>query len=1131
MRPICRVLLAACVLVWLAACGGGGSSPSDDVAAGEVGEAGGDGLAEVGFQEKQDDQALEVPDVLPDGLLEVPEFQGENTDDVPGDLPPEATWCAEPTGFGCDCETPADCQSGYCINTAQGKKCTELCVTSCPEGFLCQNVSAAGTDPVYICVAPYLELCKPCDGDGDCSDFAGSANRCVSYGAEGGFCGTPCTTGGACPEGYLCSDVQTVAGKDVEQCIPSGGVCECSAYFVQQGFSTACSLTTPEGTCKGRRACTAEGLGDCDAPVAAAETCDLIDNDCDGATDEGLTDVADSDCKQVGVCTQGVSAACVNGGWICIYDGVAGYEGAEVSCDSLDNDCDGAADNGLEAVPAAQTGCNLKGACAQLGPVACVDGTWACSYTGLPGYEAGDETRCDGLDNDCDGTADEGLSGLPATGFECPGSVGVCAGAITKSCTGGEWACNAPGALNGYEPVEKTCDNLDNDCDGDVDEGLTDVAASTCRKVGACTSGVQALCQVGNWTCDYSGVAGFEYDELTCDGLDNDCDGQVDEALVEPVDSGCKHAGLCQQGASAACLGGHWVCSYAEVAGYESVEKSCDAQDNDCDGLVDEGLTDVAASTCLKVGVCTSGVAATCVLGAWSCDYSGVDGFESAEVTCDGLDNDCDGQVDEGTSGGQCVNSNDFGSCPGVYSCEQGALKCQGPQPVAEKCDGVDNDCDAAVDEGYADNDLDGLADCVDPDDDNDGVPDDGDLSGVAGDHSCKAGATTGCDDNCRIAFNTDQADQDGDGKGDACEDDLDGDGDPDNSDCAPADPLIQHGAVEECDGIDNDCDSVTDEPGAQGCAPYYYDEDQDQYGLLLNVKCLCAPDAPWNATQVGDCDDLAPAVHPNAIEECNGVDDNCNSLTDEGFADFDNDGVRDCVDPDDDNDGDPDLTDCQPLVAAIHHGAAEVCDGLDNNCVGGVDEGFLDTDSDGQADCADEDDDGDGDPDTADCAKLDPSIYHGAPEPCDGIDNNCNVLVDEGEGGANCSTYYHDRDQDSYGDPNDTRCLCQPAPLIKYTADQAGDCCDTDPNAHPGQTAYFTVARNLCGGYDYSCASGEEKQYTQSGSCGGINCGVSQGWDGGAPACGVSASWITGCSGALWFCSKSTTSVTQACR
>ncbi|MBO86424.1 MAG: hypothetical protein CL927_13790, partial [Deltaproteobacteria bacterium] len=152
-----------------------------------------------------------------------------------------------------------------------------------------------------------------------------------------------------------------------------------------------------------------------------------------------------------------------------------------------------------------------------------------------------------------------------------------------------------------------------------------------------------------------------------------------------------------------------------------------------------------------------------------------------------------------------------------------------------------------------------------------------------------------------------------------------------------------------------------------------------------------------WSVA-LGDCDDANDDVHPDAIEECNGLDDNCNDVVDEGFGDSDGDGQADCED-------------------------AEECDGVDNDGDGEVDEGFPDEDNDGIADClgreecdgidndgdgeVDEDFDYDGDGYTecgsettpADCDDSDPDVYPGAEE-IDGdlVDNDCDSLVDEGD-------------------------------------------------------------------------------------------------------------------------------------
>jgi hypothetical protein len=86
----------------------------------------------------------------------------------------------------------------------------------------------------------------------------------------------------------------------------------------------------------------------------------------------------------------------------------------------------------------------------------------------------------------------------------------------------------------------------------------------------------------------------------------------------------------------------------------------------------------------------------------------------------------------------------------------------------------------------------------------------------------------------------------------------------------------------ESCNGLDDNCDGITDPEGAAGCRTYYRDEDRDGHGRATGARCLCASETPWDAILGGDCDDDDPEVNPRAIENCsNGKDDDCDGLTD----------------------------------------------------------------------------------------------------------------------------------------------------------------------------------------------------------------------------------------------------------
>ena len=433
-----------------------------------------------------------------------------------------------------------------------------------------------------------------------------------------------------------------------------------------------------------------------------------------------------------------------------------------------------------------------------------------------------------------------------------------------------------------------------------------------------------------------------------------------------------------------------------------------------------------------------------------------------------------------------CEAENEFGTCPGVMTCDgkAGWSDCSASEPTPEACDGIDNDCDGAVDNGFADTDKDLIADCIDEDDDGDEFPD--------------------VEDNCPTIFNKSQIDLDDDGLGNECDEDDDGDGDPDETDCAPLESYAHHNAVEECDGMDNNCNNQVDEGFA----------DFDKDGM---ANCVDPDDDNDGDEDQTDCMPLNANVYNGASEACDGLDNDCNGKTDEGFKDFDGDGIADCVDVDSDEDGDPDLQDCAPFNPAIFSDAEEVCDGTDNNCNNQVDEGWPDSDQDGLANCVDPDDDNDGDEDVTDCAPLDPNLYNGAIEKCDAIDNNCNNKVDEGfpnfdgdgeadcidfdddndndpdvmdcnpmnaqihhfaaevcdgldndcnnqvdePGAQGCSIFHKDKDDDGWG--MDTKFMCICGPESDFTASQGGDCDDSTWSINPNGT-------EICNNQDDDC-------------------------------------------------------------
>jgi Putative metal-binding motif/CARDB len=643
---------------------------------------------------------------------------------------------------------------------------------------------------------------------------------------------------------------------------------------------------------------------DCDDATAtiypgALEVCDQIDNNCDGNVDEGLTSLWFADGDEDGYGDPNIFRdTCVApDGYVadntdCDDSSARAYPGNIEICDQLDNNCDGQVDEGVSTIwyadfdedgygspTLSQSSCTPPAGYVQ--DASDCDDLLATAYPGAPEV-------CNGVDDDCDGTVDENdavdvsrwyVDGDQDGYGDSNSSIDACTAPLGYAAAGGD-CDDAVAAVN--PGATEICDGLDNDCDGSIDVNAVDASTwyvdldgdnhgSLVATTLSCTrpSGYSATAD----DCNDATVLAYPGATEVCDYLDNDCDGTVDvnaaDAQTWFVDTDADGYGengtgalYCQ--APYGYAANNLDCDDADGNVHPSAPEYCDGIDQDCDGVADDSAVDASrwyldadgdnfGDPSIYAYSCSE--PAGYVPNALDCDDAASGIYPTADEYCDGVDEDCDGTIDENAADAQRYYSDLDGdgygdpssfqdACTAPANSSLNTLDCDDSSattyPTAnEFCNGTDDDCDGSIDEGaidvhiwYQDTDGDGFGQ--------------------------QTSSAFGCTAPTGYVASS--------------------------ADCDDSDSAVAPGQDEYCNGVDDDCDGTADDNPVNG-VEWHPDADGDGYGnMYLSVTACSAPGGYY--ADNSDCNDADAAINPEGAEAWyDGVDSDCNGSEDPDFC------------------------------------------------------------------------------------------------------------------------------------------------------------------------------------------------------------------------------------------------------